>query len=263
MSVPALFARRRGQGELAGAFGGPGECFLAAGLARGDLDPVGHHEGRVEADAELADQAGPVFRLRAAPGSARRRGCRSGRWCPGCRSFPAGSCRCRRPRSAGCWPACPARCGSWRPAGGPDWHRSAPRTGGDPPHPPRSPPVPAEISPARNRASAPPDRAGARPRRQMNVVPKQCRSCVTSLRRAICGRMRPISMRGRIFTARTTRQMLDVYREFHTGAAVRLRRPYQFEASDPRQRSGDGHRVADLGGLRSGGPRCRRMRCAG
>ena len=35
-----------------------------AGLARGDLDPVGDHEGGIEADAELADQAGPLLRLR-------------------------------------------------------------------------------------------------------------------------------------------------------------------------------------------------------
>ena len=56
-------ARGRGDGEGAGAVGGPGERLLAAGLARGDLDPVGDHEGGVEADAELADQAGPVLRL--------------------------------------------------------------------------------------------------------------------------------------------------------------------------------------------------------
>ncbi len=58
-----LLARRRRQGELAGAFRCPGEGLLGAGLAGGDLHPVGHHEGGVEADAELADQAGPVLRL--------------------------------------------------------------------------------------------------------------------------------------------------------------------------------------------------------
>ena len=44
------------------------------GLARRHLDPVGDHEGGIEADAELADQAGPVLGL----GGGQRRAERAG-----------------------------------------------------------------------------------------------------------------------------------------------------------------------------------------
>ena len=42
--------------EGALAVGGPAPCFVAAGAAGDHVDLVGDHEGRVEADAELADQ---------------------------------------------------------------------------------------------------------------------------------------------------------------------------------------------------------------
>ena len=53
---------------------GPGERLLGARLARGHLHPVGDHEGGVEADAELADQAGPLLGL----GRGQRRAERAG-----------------------------------------------------------------------------------------------------------------------------------------------------------------------------------------
>ena len=45
------------------SFRSPGEGLPASGLARGDLDPVCHDEGRVEADPELADEIDPLARL--------------------------------------------------------------------------------------------------------------------------------------------------------------------------------------------------------
>ena len=48
--------RRLGDGELALAVGDPAPALALAGLAAQHLDPVGDHEGGVEADAELADQ---------------------------------------------------------------------------------------------------------------------------------------------------------------------------------------------------------------
>jgi hypothetical protein len=57
-------ARRGHDGELAtAAVGGPGERLLGTRLARGHLHAVGDHEGGVEADTELADQAGPLLGL--------------------------------------------------------------------------------------------------------------------------------------------------------------------------------------------------------
>ncbi len=47
-------------GVAALAVGRPAEAFRAAGAAREHIDFVGDHEGRIEADAELADQ-GRVF----------------------------------------------------------------------------------------------------------------------------------------------------------------------------------------------------------
>ena len=41
----------------------PAPGLFAAGEAADHVDPVGHHEGRVEADAELADELGVVARL--------------------------------------------------------------------------------------------------------------------------------------------------------------------------------------------------------
>ena len=77
-SVPAVSRVGGRDGEGAGAVGRPGERLLAAGLARGDLHPVGDHEGGVEADAELADQAGPVLRLGAGQRLAERAGAGAG-----------------------------------------------------------------------------------------------------------------------------------------------------------------------------------------
>ena len=51
------------EGVDALAGGDPGPGFLVAGFAGNDFDFVSHHEGGVEADAELADEAGAVFRL--------------------------------------------------------------------------------------------------------------------------------------------------------------------------------------------------------
>ena len=47
-------------------------------LRRGDLDPVGDHEGGVEADAELADQAGPLLGLGRGQRGAERAGAGTG-----------------------------------------------------------------------------------------------------------------------------------------------------------------------------------------
>src|SRR3546814_3628331 len=43
-------------GELAGAVRGPVPGLWLAGLARNHLDALRNHEGRIEADAELANQ---------------------------------------------------------------------------------------------------------------------------------------------------------------------------------------------------------------
>ena len=59
------------QRVLALALGGPGPGLVGAGPARGDLHPVGDHEGGVEADPELADEGGPVRRLRLGQGPAK------------------------------------------------------------------------------------------------------------------------------------------------------------------------------------------------
>jgi hypothetical protein len=48
-------------GELAGAVGDPAPGLAFAGLPRHDLDLVRHHEGGIEADAELADEAHLLF----------------------------------------------------------------------------------------------------------------------------------------------------------------------------------------------------------
>jgi hypothetical protein len=50
--------RRRLDGEAAGAVRTPDPGLVGTGLAGDDLDGGGHHEGGVEADAELADEAG-------------------------------------------------------------------------------------------------------------------------------------------------------------------------------------------------------------
>ena len=39
------------------------QASSASGAARDHVDPVRHHEGRIEADAELADQRGALGRL--------------------------------------------------------------------------------------------------------------------------------------------------------------------------------------------------------
>ena len=171
-----VLALRRRQGELAGAFGRPGEGLFGAGFAGGDFDPVGDHERRVEPDAELADQARPVLGLRGRQVLREGAWCRSGRWCRGCRSFPGATCRCRRRRSAASWPACRARCGSSPRPGAPGWDRSAPRTGGDRWRRRHWPPVRAGRFRAPSRGSGPRDPAGGRPRRQMHVVPTSYRS---------------------------------------------------------------------------------------
>ena len=54
--------RRGGRDLEAGAAGGgPGPRLVGPGAAARHLDAVGHHEGGVEADAELADQAEPFL----------------------------------------------------------------------------------------------------------------------------------------------------------------------------------------------------------
>ncbi len=50
-----------GDGEFALALGDPAPALVLAGLAGLDHDLVGDHEGGIETDAELADQAGAVF----------------------------------------------------------------------------------------------------------------------------------------------------------------------------------------------------------
>ena len=59
-----------GDGALGGldleaglAVAGPAPGLLFAGLARDDFHAVGHHEGAVEADAELADEVGILLRV--------------------------------------------------------------------------------------------------------------------------------------------------------------------------------------------------------
>ena len=51
-----LLKREGRDGERALAVGRPAKGVRLAGAARFDHDLVGHHEGRIEADAELADQ---------------------------------------------------------------------------------------------------------------------------------------------------------------------------------------------------------------
>ena len=58
-----LLFRRRRQLEAAAALGAPHPGLVRAGAAAGDLDPVGDHEHRIEADAEAADQPRPVVGL--------------------------------------------------------------------------------------------------------------------------------------------------------------------------------------------------------
>jgi len=67
-----------GEGEFAAAFTGPGPGFRRAGLARGDFHAVGNHERRIEADAELADQARAVLGLGVRQGFAERLGAGAG-----------------------------------------------------------------------------------------------------------------------------------------------------------------------------------------
>ena len=59
-----LFERGRRHRERALAVGRPQPGFVAAGAAGDNVDPVGDHEGRVEADAELPDQGGAFAALR-------------------------------------------------------------------------------------------------------------------------------------------------------------------------------------------------------
>ncbi len=53
-----IFKWERRDGEGALAVRRPAPCLVRPGAARVDDDIVGDHEGRVEADAELADQRG-------------------------------------------------------------------------------------------------------------------------------------------------------------------------------------------------------------
>ena len=55
-----VFLRWR-QGELPRALGRPNEGFFGPGSTRRDFDTVGDHEGGIEADAKLADQAGAIL----------------------------------------------------------------------------------------------------------------------------------------------------------------------------------------------------------
>ena len=61
-AVGILLAGRR-DFKPAAARGRPDEDLIGAGAAAGDDDALGDHERRVEADAELADQAGAVLGL--------------------------------------------------------------------------------------------------------------------------------------------------------------------------------------------------------
>ena len=63
-----LVERQRGDRVGALAVGRPGPGFLPASPPRLDIDPIGDHESRIEADAELADQ---LRRLGARPAFAR------------------------------------------------------------------------------------------------------------------------------------------------------------------------------------------------
>ncbi len=61
----ALVLGDRLDGKLAMAVRFPADAFfLGAGHARNDRDLVGHHERGIKADAELADQLGPILGLR-------------------------------------------------------------------------------------------------------------------------------------------------------------------------------------------------------
>ena len=73
-----LGPRRRLQGVAALAFGRPGPGLVRTRAARRDGDPVGDHEGGVEADAELADEARLVLRLGIAEGLAEGPGAGAG-----------------------------------------------------------------------------------------------------------------------------------------------------------------------------------------
>ena len=53
----------RRDGEAAFAVGRPHPGRVRTGAARNHVHPVGDHEGRIEADAELADQRGFLVRL--------------------------------------------------------------------------------------------------------------------------------------------------------------------------------------------------------
>ena len=57
-----LLAGRR-DFKPAAARGRPDKDLIGTGAAAGDDDAIGHHERRIEADAELADQIGAVLGL--------------------------------------------------------------------------------------------------------------------------------------------------------------------------------------------------------
>ena len=123
------------------AVAGPAPGLVFAGLARDHLDPVGHHEGAVEAHAELADQVGvffgvagelgeEVFRARASDGAQVRdqillihadAGVGDGERLLLLIEFQVdarieGKRSCTRRRSASGGAACPAHRRSWRSA---------------------------------------------------------------------------------------------------------------------------------------------------
>ena len=58
-----VFLARRRDLKSAAARGRPGPDLIRTGAAAGDDDALGDHEGRIEADAELADQIGAVLGL--------------------------------------------------------------------------------------------------------------------------------------------------------------------------------------------------------
>ena len=61
--APGVFLAGRGDFKSGAAGRRPAPDLVGAGAAAEHLDALGHHEGGIEADAELADQAGAVLGL--------------------------------------------------------------------------------------------------------------------------------------------------------------------------------------------------------
>ena len=163
-------ATRLASSSLAGAISNPlppdddqVQTWSRPGAAAGDDDAIGDHEGGIEADAELADQAGAVLGLGQA--ATERIWCRNARWCRDCRSVPAGPCRCRCRSPSAYWPSCPARCGFWAARRRrSDRDRRSPHSAACRRHPTRSKSVRAGKCRFPNRPNAPSGAAVRQPR---------------------------------------------------------------------------------------------------